>query len=277
MSVARPPRGPLLPFVRLVWWSDGDATHALERVLPTGAMHVVVRLDDEPLCLMGPAGTTSLGTTIVGGARSSAYVKDVSKPVRSLGAALHADAALPLLGVPAGDLAERHVDLGDVWGGAATRLREQLLGASSPRAALELFELELSRRLPAVRGVHPLVAHALARLRSDWPIASVVRESGYSHRTVSSVFREAVGLTPKVWWRVQRFQRAVAAIAAGEPLAGVASRVGYADQAHLTREFVEIAGLKPAAYRAAAPVRENHVPTSDSFKTPAVPPPRFRS
>jgi AraC-like DNA-binding protein len=269
MPVARPPRGPLLPFVRLVWFSEAEASHALERVLPTGAMHVVVRLDEVPLRLVGPAGTTSVGTAIVGGARSSAYVKEVSTPARSVGAVLQADAALPLLGVPAGELAERHVDLLDLWGAAGRTLRERLQGAPSPEAALEIFEVELAHRLPAVRGVHPLVAHALARLRSDWPLASVVRESGYSHRRVSSVFREAVGLAPKVWCRVQRFQRAVAAIAAGRPLADVASGCGYADQSHLTREFGEIAGLTPSAYRAAAPARENHVPISDSSKTGA--------
>ncbi len=277
MLVARPPRGPLLPFVRLVWWSHGAAAHALERVLPTGAMHVVVRLADEPLRLVDAAGPDSVGTTIVGGARSSAYLKDVSKPAPSVGAALHPDAAWPLLGGPAGELAERHVDLVDLWGAAAARLRERLLDAASPEAALEVFEHELSRRLPAVRGVHPLVAHALARLRSDVAVADVVRETGYSHRTVSSVFRETVGLTPKVWSRVQRFQRALAAIAAGRPLASVASLAGYADQAHLTREFGEIAGLTPSAYRTAAPERENHVPISDSFKTPEAARPRFRS
>jgi AraC-like DNA-binding protein len=218
---------------------------------------------------VGPAGSTSVGTTIVGGARSAAYLKEVSRTGRSVGALLHADASLPLLGVPAAELAERHVDLADVWGPSAMRLRERLLEAPSPEAALRLFEDDLSRRLPAVRGVHPLVAHALARLRADVPVARVVRETGFSHRTVSAVFRDAVGLTPKVWSRVQRFQRAVAAIAAGRPLAAVAAGTGYADQAHLTREFGEIAGLTPSAYRAAAPQRENHVPISDSFKTRA--------
>jgi AraC-like DNA-binding protein len=237
----------------------------------------VVRLADEPLRLVGAAGPASVGTTIVGGARSSAYVKDVSKPAPGVGAALHADAAWPLLGVPAGELAERHVDLVDLWGAAVPQMRERILEAASPEAALELFENELSRRLPTVRGVHPLVAHALARLRSGVPVADVVRETGYSHRTVSSVFREAVGLTPKVWSRVQRFQRALAAISARRPLASVASLAGYADQAHLTREFGEIAGLTPSAYRAAAPERENHVPISDSFKTQKATRPRFRS
>lgn len=96
-----------------------------------------------------------------------------------------------------------------------------------------------------------------------------MRESGYSHRRVSSVFREAVGLAPKVFCRVQRFQRAVASITAGRPLAAVANGCGYADQAHLTREFRDIAGLTPSAYRAAAPAQPNHVPVSDSFKTTA--------
>jgi AraC-like DNA-binding protein len=270
-AVSRRPSAPLQPFVRLVWCSDTPAGGGLERVLPTGSMHVVIRLNDTPLRLVTEDGPIVVGTSVVGGARSSSYVKDVTAPARSVGAWLHADAALPLLGLPAGDVAEQHVSLEDVWGSSAAVLRERLLESRSAAEALDHFERELARRLPAVRGVHPLVAHALARLREDVPVGQVVEESGYSHRTVASVFREAVGLTPKVWCRVQRFQRAITAIASGRALGSVAAEAGYADQAHLTREFVEIAGLTPSAYRAAAPERANHVPASDTFKTPPGP------
>jgi AraC-like DNA-binding protein len=88
----------------------------------------------------------------------------------------------------------------------------------------------------------------------------VVAASGLSHRRFLTVFREAVGLGPKVYCRVERLQDALARAAAGGPWSEVALAAGYSDQAHLVREFREIAGLSPGEYRRAAPRALNHVP-----------------
>ena len=86
-----------------------------------------------------------------------------------------------------------------------------------------------------------------------------MRESGYSHRRFLTLFRDAVGLAPKTWSRVQRFRRAVLGLHADAGPASVAA-MGFADQPHLTREFRLIAGMTPARYRALKPAHPNHVP-----------------
>lgn len=257
--IERIPDGALRLFVQRLWFSATTPTAPYERVLPTGGMHLVVRLDDAPLHVVG-AG--AIGTAIVGGPRSSAYVKDVARPVRSVGAWLRPGAALPLLGAPASAFAERHTSLADVWGRAANELRARICEARTPVDALATFAAALAARLPAVRGIDPLVAHALARFDADDDVAAVVDASGYSHRRFLTRFREVVGLAPKRYCRVQRFQRALAATAAHVPLARVAAVAGYADQAHFTREFRALAGISPRAYRDAAPARAHHVPSA---------------
>lgn len=269
----RPPRPALAPFVATLWSSEPgrpDAQAAArERVLPTGAMHVVIRID-EPLVIFEPGGAgdalvaRTIGHAIIGGARASAYVRDISRPGRSVGAQLRPGAAELLLGAPANELAERHTRLDDVWGPSVDALRAQLAELADPAARLEVFERALLARVPRIRGVHPAVALAVQELeasRGERAIGEIVDDSGYSHRRFVALFERAVGLTPKRFSRVQRLQHAVHALAHGtRDLAALAVELGFSDQAHLTRELQSLAGLTPSALRALAPSSPNHVP-----------------
>ncbi|HJQ83469.1 MAG TPA: helix-turn-helix domain-containing protein, partial [Candidatus Binatia bacterium] len=91
---------------------------------------------------------------------------------------------------------------------------------------------------------------------------TVVDETGYSHRRFIALFRDAVGLPPKLYCRVLRFQEALRLLVVRppRPLADVALAAGYSDQPHLNREFRELAGVSPSEYRAAAPASLLHVP-----------------
>lgn len=259
-TLRRSPRPELSPFVARVWAAGGDAPGDRELVLPTGAMHVAIRLD-EPLRLFdapGDAAPRTIGHAVVGGARAAAYLRDVSRPACSVGAQLRPGAAQLLLGVPAVDLAGRHTPLDALWGAFAGELRERLAAIGDPRHRLDAFEAALLARLPRVRGIHPAVAHALARFAATDDVAAVVDDVGYSHRRFIALFRGAVGLSPKRYCRVQRLQRAIARIPT-RSLSEVALDAGYSDQAHLSREFRELAGISPGEYRALVPAPSNHV------------------
>jgi AraC-like DNA-binding protein len=93
-------------------------------------------------------------------------------------------------------------------------------------------------------------------------VGAAVAATGYSHRRVIVLFREAVGLAPKAFCRVRRFHRMLEMFRArpATPWAELALAAGYADQAHFSREFHGFASLTPAAYRRAAPAGGRHVP-----------------
>lgn len=273
MMLRRLPGPRLRPFVAMLWASD-EAPEALapaatrERVLPTGTMHLVLRLSEAPLRVFdGPDGAVAhvIEHGVVGGARTSAYVRDLSHPVISVGAQLHPGAAELVLGIPADELAERHTPLADLWGRSCDEAIERLRAIGDLGQRLDLFESILATRLPRVRGLQPEIAEALARFAIGGGIGGVgmlVEESGYSHRRFIALFRRAVGLTPKVFWRVRRFQRAIARITAASEtsLAELALDEGYSDQPHFNREFREFTGLTPSQYREIAPASGNHVP-----------------
>lgn len=259
------PRGPLRLFVQRLWFSAGGPAGERELVLPTGAMHLAIRLDDEPLHVYASveaAVPQVVGTAVIGGARVGAYVRDVSRPVRSVGAMLQPGASLPLFGVPADALADRHTGLEAVWGRDVDSIRDRLRTLDSPHAQLAAFEAILTARLPAIRGIHPAVAHALGRFDASCDVRAVVEESGYSHHRFIDLFREAVGLTPKRFCRVLRFHRVVERLGTEPDVSWseVALEAGYSDQAHFVREFHALSGVTPTTFRRLAPRNPHHVP-----------------
>jgi AraC-like DNA-binding protein len=265
--IARPPCASLLPFIKLLWTSDGTAPSgaARELVLPTGWSHLVFRLDAVPLRLYAhpqEAESQSVSTVVVGGARLSPYCRDVSRPVPSVGIQFQPGGAACVLGVPANELAGRHTPLDDLWGAQVELMREQLAEIAEPRRRLEVLEALLHDRLERAFRPSAAVLAAIARLEGAEPVHQVVRESGYSHRQFNQLFSRAVGLTPKAYQRVRRFQAALHQIhaAAARGAAQLAPGAGYADQAHLSRDFKAFTGLTIGEYRANAPASCNHVP-----------------
>jgi AraC-like DNA-binding protein len=236
-----------------------------ERVLPTGTMHIAIRLSSQPLRLFDDVDGEAMrdvGYSVVGGARCSYYVRDVSEPASSVGAQLFPGASEVFFGEPAGELAGRHTPLAELWGRFADDARERLLECGTVEQRLDVFESLLAARIPRVHGLHPAVAHALERFTTSVDVREVVRQTGYSHRRFIALFREAVGLAPKVYCRVLRFQQVVELTAANRPASwvDVALAAGFSDQPHLNRQFKEFAGVTPSEYDRLSPPFPNHVP-----------------
>ena len=268
----RLPRPALRPFIQSLWAMDetGEPTapgSRREHVAPTGSMHLVFRLSDDPLRLYESDADVDgrlLSTAVVGGARTRFYIRDVSQPLHSVGAQLRPGSALLLFGAPADALAERHTALEDLWGTRVSAMRDRLGEAGSLEQSLNAFEDLLAERLPLVHGLHPAVAQALERLVGATRVHDVVKQSGYSHRRFVELFVRAVGLTPKAYSRVQRFQRALRRAAAPdlESWIDIAADEGYSDQSHFNREFRACVGVTPTEYRNLAPRSRHHVPIS---------------
>lgn len=261
----RPPHPALAPYVRTLWVSRSQASSARERALPTGTAHLVLRIEGPKILLYKDVeddqGCT-YGHAVLGGPRARFYVRDTSAVVSSVGVQFRAGGATALLGIPGGELAGRHVPLDALAMHSA--LHEQLSDAQDAASQLRILEDALLSLLPKARPLHPAVAYSLARLERGSPaIATLCRETGWSHRRLLTLFEDAVGLNPKVYSRILRFQEAIRMASAGvQPRwAELALRCGFSDQSHLNREFRSFAGLSPGAYRPSH--QPNHVPIAD--------------
>lgn len=197
-----------------------------------------------------PQGLTVNGA-IVHGAQSRYFVLDARKHVHVVGVHFRSGGGV-LLGLPASELRDRHPALEDIWGVQARLVREQLLEAGEPRAMFRVLEREFLRRLRPPVLVNPAVSFALRQFDSARAlrVEAVQHATGYGERRFVTLFDNIVGLTPKLYSRVQRLKRAVAQVAIGKAeLAQIALDHGFYDQSHLTREFREFAGVTPGAYR----------------------------
>lgn len=155
-------------------------------------------------------------------------------------------------GIPMHHVAGELVDLADVLGRDSRRLGDRIRDAGTWDERFDAIDRFLLGRVAAAPVVAGGVAFAWRRLVASGgaaPIRAICREVGWSHKHLISRFRQQTGLTPKRAARVIRFERVLRRIAgaARMDVAQLAAECGYSDQAHLTREFAEFAGMTPGA------------------------------
>ncbi|SFT76923.1 helix-turn-helix domain-containing protein [Mesorhizobium sp. YR577] len=160
-------------------------------------------------------------------------------------------------GMPMTELTGRMVDLSDVLGAEGRELRERLGHAATWTERLAMAERFVTRRIADASRAPSPVSWAFDRLMGSGgriPISRLATEIGWSRKHLASRFAAEIGIGPKTLSRIVRFNR-VLVLSRGDQedgWAGIAAECGYADQAHLTRDFRELAGATPAAWLARA-------------------------
>jgi AraC-like DNA-binding protein len=168
------------------------------------------------------------------------------------------------LRVPAHETADSDVPLEFLFGLRRTvLLRERLLESDSLEAGLAAVETALLE-LWTPKTLHPAVTFALNainRAPGTASVAAVTDAVGMSAKRFIDRFKSEVGMTPKRYCRVRRFQQALASAhrPAGVDWVQVALECGYFDQAHFIHDFRAFAGVTPTAYHAARTPFQNHV------------------
>ncbi|MDZ7729653.1 MAG: helix-turn-helix domain-containing protein [Dehalococcoidia bacterium] len=158
-----------------------------------------------------------------------------------------------LLGMPLHELTNQAVTVEDALGPDGRILAEKLRAAPTWDACFDLLDAFITARLATAQPVPEGIAWALARLRRNDPdttIGGLADALGVSHRALIAMFRDYIGLTPRMVARVARFRRTVETIDRERPasLADLAVDCGYYDQSHLHRDFRQFAGMTPAEY-----------------------------
>jgi AraC-like DNA-binding protein len=226
--------------VRTVWIQRTGEAAYVQRHLPTGGVEIHFPIGGRPQ-LVGPLTGPEIevipaGATIVG--------------VR------FQPGTAPPLPVVLDDVVDQRVGLAELWGSLADRLVEAMALAATPERALMCLQAYLLREFRSAVNLDPLVDETVTALM-PWHPVSIDTLAAHLAVSASQLRRRclhAVGLGPKVLQRTLRFQGFLALAQAGatasgrcgaDGIAGLAADVGYADQAHLSRECLRLAGLTP--------------------------------
>ena len=201
---------------------------------------LVVKVEDSPLrppvFVKGPSGSY----TRVEGACAPAYIEMRLAPL----------GAYTLLGPAVAEVSGTIVGLDDLLGSDARRLAERIQTAPTSEQRARLLDAFLLDR--GARGPQPSpeISEAwdlLVRSDGTSTIRAIARHVGWSHKHLITRFKQQVGVTPRLAARLLRLARVWRFIDSEHSWARIAAESGYADQAHLVREFRTFTGTTPGA------------------------------
>ncbi|WP_236714616.1 helix-turn-helix domain-containing protein [Nonomuraea pusilla] len=246
----------LEPFVATLSPYDlGRSPAGVHRGLPSTTLSITIPEEDSlEIAWPGRPGSPDRFRAVVAGLHLDAAELRQQGGTRGVWLTLNPSGAAALLGIPASALAGHVADLADVVPAMAD-LPERLAACRSwpqRRAVVERALLAGLARHEEQAGGHELRA-TLAALSATDRVQEAARLLGCSRRRLSGLVRTALGVTPKEYQRLLRFQAArgrlvAAASAKRAGLAAVAAASGFADQAHLTREWRAMAGCTPTEW-----------------------------
>jgi AraC-like DNA-binding protein len=245
--LTRRPRPPLRQIVDRLWHVESSTPHAEpDTICPDGRAEIIVHVG-APMRERRDGIDRSQPRHLLVGQMDHPVTVAPTGAVRMVGATLAPAALYQLLPMPQDRLAGQIVDLESIWGRWTRQTAERIAAVTDPGLALDCFERSLEALLPfRAHDAAPmaLVVTRLERSGGHASVAALAAQCGLGRRQFERRFREQIGLPPRLFGRIVRFQRAFHALGR-ESGASIAARCGYADQAHLVREVRRFAGLTP--------------------------------
>ncbi len=258
--LALPPE-PLAGFVEAVWTSRGEGVFTREEILPRTPTEVLFALGEthwlrDPAA---PANDRAYTRAFVSGLQQRPLAVESPPDSEMAGIRLRPAGAAPFLRDSPAAIAGAVIDLDALLGTGVESLRDQIASHPDLRRRALVLAAAVERHLAGARQPDAGIEAALdelARSGGTTSVAALVAASGWSHRHFSARFRAAIGVAPKSYARVARFESAFARLQslARPRWAEFAADQGYYDQAHLIRDFRALAGATPVeVFRRRAP------------------------
>jgi len=250
------PSGPIDALVESIFYfKDFEPDHSIERVVPTGHVYAIFELD-------GIERHTFDNETLEPNASfRSAWVSGVHRNYISISAHQHSEmfviqfkayGACPFLHLPMSQVADTVVAGSDILDGELLGLREELITATSSAEKFALavawLESRYDEKLVAPKSIVDVVELLQAEPASK--LTEVVGRYTSTQKHLISQFKKYIGVTPKHYQRVLRFNDVFNQMQNDQFLSwsDIAHLCGYADQSHFIREFRNFSGFNPESY-----------------------------
>lgn len=178
------------------------------------------------------------------GQYSKYTVHTVSGYFSVIGVYLQPTALKTIFGLDAFELNHQNISLEDIVRDA---ILEQLVNAISLEEKISLISSFFLKQIERVKNNHKKLVHASTLLQNGKALKEVQLEMNLSERTLERIIKQSVGLSPKIFSRIMRFQEGLNSLRKinFENFTELAYQYDYFDQSHYNREFKEFTGTNP--------------------------------
>lgn len=263
------PPAPLNQYVSIfTYYTEYAPDYAASRILPDGSVELILMLDEIPRTFYKDAQykdahdrdgqnkdarrvISCKKTVLCGLQKGYVYADATGHSVFSI--KFNAGGSYPFLHLPTGELNNLFVDAEQVLGNSVLSLRERLLTLTDPCEMFRLAEEFLLHHLVHAQQPQRVIHAAVERLRHRGPsitLKQLADELGYSQKQFIHIFKERVGVSPKYYQRIERFNRVLSTVEQQQRInwAQVGVACGYYDQAHLINDFKFFSNVTPGQY-----------------------------
>ncbi|MEZ4851274.1 MAG: AraC family transcriptional regulator, partial [Bacteroidia bacterium] len=243
----------IAPFIESVFhFKHFQPDHSIERVVPTGHVFIIFELDGKP------RNTFENDSLVPNATYTQVWISGMHRNYISISAhpdsemfviQFKPDGAYPFFHFPIAELNEKIVPAEEVLGEDILTLRDEMLVVDTTEAKFALAEQWLMSRFDQEK-LPPNDLHDLVRKIQEDATCScqeIVHDYPKTQKHLIDLFKRYVGLTPKYYHRIVRFNEMLQLIQKNQQIrwAQIAYQCGYADQSHFIREFKHFSGFNP--------------------------------
>lgn len=251
------PAWPLNQFIEcFVYYRDYNPDHSIDRFLPDGNLNVIIDLTDYPKYIYDNETLKEIQTcrnVWFSGVRTKYITIPSGRDSEMFVIYFHKGKGYPFVEAPLSELTDSVVDGDLVLTNEIMNLREMLL--ETPLIAQKFITAEnyLLKKFQHKLIVNPFIDFAVKKIiemPNQMSIEHISNKVGYSQKHLIKLFKDKVGLTPKAFLKVIRFQKAIQEIAAAKQVSwtSIAYDSGFYDQAHFINDFKSFSGYTPQQY-----------------------------
>ena len=257
------PQYPVNRFVQFIWISKGGQDDSKSRVLPNGTIELILNFGDIQKTLDSESFLVrnTFKNFWVAGIQGGPLIIQSESDTDLLGIRFKPGGAYPFFKLPVSELFDQVVEA-DWLKTELDILREQVYELNDDNLAARHVEQYLLEKLGTVEIniATNFVLHQLANVNPPVTIEQLIAKTGYSHKHMVSLFKQQVGISPKLLQRILRFQEILRAAKVSESLKwnDILYAHSFFDPSHFVNDFKKLSGITPDQYLASKTFDENH-------------------
>lgn len=248
------PQGPLAKYIQRYWTLENDdvSTPTRDRIFPDGCIELIFNYGDRFKKYEGDRANWQPESFIHGQLKQYIEIERTGI-VGIFSVRFRPHGLRPFVSFAVNKATEREMPVTDLWGEAGNRLAQDIALADTTEERIRLAEAFLEQRLDASVDKNDTVHQCVERIESHMGLVSIDRLAAdlcVGRRHLERKFVEHVGISPKLFARIIRFNRVLHLIEekTENNFAYLAQESGFYDQAHFIKDFKDFTGLNPGSY-----------------------------